>query len=136
MKLLKVFHGGNVYTDPQGTCYRMLCYLDSQKDYLCTRFEMHLVKDEFWQQFHDTELKTAPDIIEKQLKATRIRQATEFARITDGKWYPKTIVERFEKELPEGGVSRSHRTYNIYLDDNPQFADGIFDPESLPTQPD
>ncbi len=134
--LEKNFYDKHSYAEPHGRCYRMLCYLNPQKDYLCTRFEMHFVKDKLWQERYSSASDIAPETIEKQLKTTRIHQATELARTTNGKWYPKTIESNFEKELPEGGVSKSKRTYDIYLNDKPQFPDGIFEPATLPKQPD
>jgi len=48
----------------------------------------------------------------------RVEDVTEFGRTDDGRWYPKKVEDV--------------ATHTIYLETDPKFPEGIFDPNSLP----
>ena len=59
-----------------------------------------------------------------------INEVTEFAQTDSGVWYPKVIKNTWRGESSAGKERSS--TKNIYLNTNPIFPEGIFNPENLP----
>ena len=130
--LEKAYHNKIDYSNRDGRRYKMLCYLDPQKDYLCSRFEEHFVKDALWQKDHSEGKKYTAEDIAKELKVTRVKEVVDFARTSGGKWYAKRIENTFTKQRPDGTTYKSISTRTIYLDDNPQFPEGVFNADTLP----
>ena len=59
------------------------------------------------------------DLCQRRITDNGAENITEFGQTVDGRWYPRRIIER----------SISH---TIYLETNPEFPEGIFDPNRLP----
>jgi hypothetical protein len=130
--LEKAYHDKTDYCNQDGRRYKMLCYLDPQKDYLCSRFEEYFVKDALWQKNHSEGKKYTAEDIAKELKVTRVKEVVDFARTSGGIWYAKRIENTFTKQRPDGTVYESISTRTIYLDDNPQFPESVFNADTLP----
>jgi glutathione peroxidase-family protein/protocatechuate 3,4-dioxygenase beta subunit len=115
-----------------GVPVRRLFYIDPQKNYLCVKRVSERDPNAPWQK-DKTWLKNAkPEDIEKG--EITITETTEHFQSSNGLWYPKIIVRsgtsscKDYKEKP----LKINSTKNIYLDTNPQFPDGIFDPAGFP----
>ena len=104
---------GKVRKDSVRLPFKKLWYLNPQRDYICQRFEERYVRNAPWQKDKSWLEGVEPDRISAE--RTRIREVTEFGQTDAGQWYPKRI-----------GANP------IFLDTDPEFPEGIFDPETLP----
>ena len=90
-------------------------YINPQRDYICQRLEIERVYPAPWQEDNSwLEGVTIP----KQSSSTVV-EVMEFAQFQTGHWYPKKIKE-------------PGRTKTVYLEIDPEFPEGIFDPNNLP----
>jgi hypothetical protein len=92
-------------------------YLNPQRDYICQRIEIESVYPAPWQEDYSWLEGIDPAIIPKQSSSTI--EVTEFAQLRTGRWYPRKIKET--------GITKT-----VYLDTEPEFPGGIFDPNNLP----
>ena len=107
---------------------KRLYYIDSQKDYMCVRCEFYSKKDAPWQKDKTWLTNIDSSIIPPDSYV--IKEVTEFAHASGGKWYPKEI-----KNIWCNDTSREkerHSVGTLYLNINPTFPEGIFDPKNLP----
>ena len=122
---------GRVYS----VASRSLYYVDPQRGYLC-------VRREFFR--HNKLLGHGPAKIDEldfepgsvPSEPSSIIDVVEFGQTPTGQWYPKKI-QKFSKTWHVGPGSKSKlldtsQSVLVYLDANPEFAEGIFDPENLP----
>ncbi len=124
---------GRIYFTAQKT----INYLDPSRDYMCVRREM----------FHhplsgglgDTKIKGVDfDPNEIPDEPSFIRFVSEFGRTENGQWYPKKIEthsKRWDADGKENPLSLSSIN-TLYLKTNPEFPEGIFDPNNLPKEGD
>ena len=106
---------GEVYKGSATLPCKSLWYLNPQRDYICQRFEEHYLRNAPWQR--DKSWLEGVDPNRVSVGKTQIRQVTEFGQTDAGQWYAKRI----------GGNNAV-----IFLDTDPEFPEGIFDPENLP----
>jgi len=104
---------GKVHKGSAALPCKSLWYLNPQRDYICQRFEEHYLRNAPWQKDKSWLEGVDPDRV--SVEKTRIREVTEFGQTDAGQWYPKRIGSN-----------------PIFLDTDPEFPEGIFDPETLP----
>jgi hypothetical protein len=92
-------------------------YLNSQRDYICQRLEIERVYPAPWQEDNSWLEGADPATIPNQSSSTV--EVTEFAQFRTGHWYPRKIKEP--------GITKT-----VYLETEPEFLEGIFDPNNLP----
>ncbi|MFZ2147434.1 MAG: hypothetical protein WAV28_09445 [Sedimentisphaerales bacterium] len=92
-------------------------YLNPQRDYICQRLEIERVYPAPWQEDDSWLEGVDPATIPNQSSSTV--EVTEFAQFQTGQWYPKKIKET--------GITKT-----VYLETDPEFPEGIFDPNNLP----
>jgi hypothetical protein len=126
-------HQGHIYEGNVTLPGRFLYYLDPQKNYICRKEVTEWRPDAQWQEDKDWLKDVEPEkiregsIIEEEI--------TEFFEAPNGCWYPKIIVnkstrsrEKDYKNVPlEVNVIKT-----VYLRFDPEFPEGIFDPDKLP----
>ena len=108
---------GKVYKGTATLPCKRLWYLNPQRDYICQRFEEHYLRNAPWQRDKSWLEGVDPERI--YAERTQIREVTEFGQTDAGQWYPRRI---------ETGLN----AITIFLDTDPEFPEGIFDPENLP----
>jgi len=92
----------------ESTSDRSLFYLNPQRDYICQRCEFY-----------------------PAYNYVQDREVLEFGRLDSGQWYPKKILERTVIEQKDGTSRQTDELTTVYLDTNPEFPEGIFEPERL-----
>jgi hypothetical protein len=116
---------------------RSLYYVDPQRGYLC-------VRREFFR--HNKLLGHGPVKIDElsfdpgsvPSEPFSISEVVEFGQTPAGQWYPKKIQKSSQTwHVGVGPGSKSEllpmsQSVLVWLDANPEFAEGIFDPENLP----
>ena len=105
---------GQVYKGSATLPCKSLWYLNPQRDYICQVFVEHYVRNAPWQRDKSWLEGLDPNRIPEE-KTQWDREVTEFGQTDTGQWYPKRI-----------GILR------IFLNTDPEFPEGIFDPETLP----
>ena len=108
---------------------RLLYYINPERDYLCERTESYSQRNASWQKDKSWLEGIDPEKIPADL--TVINQVTEFGETDIGQWYPKKIENWVVGETP--GSKERTTIETVYLRTDPRFAEGIFDPENLPT---
>ena len=110
---------------------RQVLYVDPEKDYVCHRYVNEELLDAPWQ-----EDKNWLEDVEGKGRLTETvtdRQVVEYGRTAEGKWYPKVITEKGYRHYHGAIRSDRDRIIRIHLiAENPEFPEGIFDPERLP----
>jgi hypothetical protein len=123
---------GNIYNGNVSLPGRFLYYLDPQKNYICRKTVTEWRPDAQWQEDKDWLKDVEPEkiregsIIEEEI--------TEFIQAPNGYWYPKIIEER------QTGIRKDYKDVplrvnvikTVYLRTDPEFPEGIFDPDKLP----
>jgi hypothetical protein len=86
-------------------------YINPKYDYICHRRQEHV----------------------PNLEQTSIWEVKEYARTQDGQWYPKIKHLSYIKETAEGqqGLPELGFIETWYLKLNPEFPEGIFEPDNL-----
>lgn len=92
-------------------------YLNPQRDYICQRLETESVYPAPWHQDDSWLEGVDPASIPNEYSSTI--EVTEFSQFQTGHWYPRKIKE-------------PGKTRTVYLETDPEFPKGIFDPENLP----
>ena len=125
---------GHLYEGTVTLPGRFLYYLDPARDYLCLRMSTEWRPDAEWQQ--DKDWLTGVDPSQGRDGSIIVEDITEAFRAPNGHWYPKSIMER------QSGIRKDYRqvplqdnwSKRIYLNLSPEFPEGIFDIEQLPSQ--
>ena len=117
---------GKLYHSAQKAIY----YLDPSRDYMCVRKEEfhHMIRSSIETKDVDFDLNEIPD------ELSSVRFVSEFGLTENGQWYPKKI-EKHSKSLDLNGNEKPLSLsciYTLYLETNPVFPEGIFDPNNLP----
>ncbi|NQT03533.1 MAG: hypothetical protein HQ580_16010 [Planctomycetes bacterium] len=92
-------------------------YLNPQRDYICQRLEIESVYPAHWQDDDSWLEGVDPASIPNEYSSTI--EVTEFSQSQTGHWYPRKIKE-------------PGKTRTVYLETDPEFPEGIFEPENLP----
>jgi len=121
-------YGGRIKAMPP---IRELYYLNPQKDYICQRLEQFRRRNAPWQEDSSWLDGIDPDNVRPD--ATTITQVTEYGQTSSGQWYPKVVTRTIVGVRKDGTPGVFTITETIYLETAPEFPEGIFDPENLPT---
>jgi len=105
-------------------------YLNPKRDYICHKREFNYRLKAPWQS--DPNWLDGIDLENVEKDTSYISEVKEYGRTASGKWYPKKIENRRLEFKEDGTTKESISIDTIYLNENPQFPDGIFDPENLP----
>ncbi len=111
------YSNGNLTSPAQKDIY----YLDPNHDYMCVQ------KEEYQHPANNgNDLKDYESNSDKALSELRtITSITEFGKTDNGQWYPEEI-EKYSK------IQGHSEFISLYLKTNPEFPEGIFDPNNLP----
>jgi hypothetical protein len=108
---------------------KQLYYLNPQRDYICERQEIH----------PQPGINRNPENWIDKVGAMRafdgrfsVGEVVEYGRSDLLQWYPKRILMRFRWENPDQTTEERKKMITVYLNTNPEFPDGIFDPNNLP----
>jgi len=122
---------GKIDTESKVTLpQKWVYYLDPEIDYICVREKYYRQRDIAWEDKDDSWLdgidpnKIPPD------KLPQIKEVIEVEETKAGQWYPKRIAR-----YADDGTPREEKRMiipTVYLQTDPPFPDGIFDPGSLP----
>ena len=107
---------GEVYKGSATLPCKSLWYLNPQRDYIRQVFVEHYLRNAPWQRDKSWLEGVDPNRIPEE-KTRWGREVTEFGQTDAGQWYAKRI-----------GTNNAV----IFLDTDPEFPEGIFDPENLP----
>ena len=108
--LIKIERGGFGTADPgRNMSHTYRWFINPARNYICQRYEYGLPDEE----------------------PREVTEITEYAKTASGQWYPhiikKTVNQNVKGEVQQQVISRI-----IYLQENPEFPKGIFDPNSFP----
>lgn len=114
---------------------KTLFYIDPEHDYMCVRIESfrHPVPPPYG----NTTVKIPViDPIDIPLESYLVTEVEQFSQTDTGHWFPSWIRTTDKQSWSDHGSGWEMRetTSNIrlFINTNPEFPDGIFDPESLP----
>lgn len=112
---------------------RKVLYVDPAKDYLYRRYIEEKLVDASWQ-IDDNWLEEVEKKDQLQ-EEVRVYDVTEYARTSEGQWYPKTITIKGYDCRPLSNYTKKYdfnRVSRIYLlQENPDLPDALFDPDQL-----
>jgi hypothetical protein len=112
---------------------KKLWYLDPRRDYICRRFEERYLRNAPWQKDKSWLEGVDQGKISISAESTFVREVTEFGQTEAGQWYPKKIEKNtVPTGLRDGLTRESSSAYTIYVDTEPRFPEGVFDPKNLP----
>jgi hypothetical protein len=112
------------------TAQKTINYLDQSRDYMCVRREMfyHPLSGGLG----DTKIKDVDfDPNEIPDEPNFVRFVSEFGQTESGQWYPKKVETHSKSWDADEPLSLSSIN-TLYLKTNPEFPEGIFDPNNLP----
>jgi len=113
---------------------KRLYYIDPEHDYMCIR------KDQFW---NNSSRQHNPDVDQLDFdpetiptRPTSRTEITEFTQTETDAWYPARIEHNSIKYDDNGNElpSSPYSVKKIHLVINPEFPEGIFDPENITTE--
>jgi len=117
---------------------KTLYYLDPEYDYICVRMESfrHPVPPP-WGNAKVSAMDFEPyDPYDIPSEPYLIMEVVEFGQTQTGHWYPsRTITTNKQSWTDKGSGWRMHeKTFDVrlYIDVNPHFPQGVFDPQELP----
>jgi len=122
--------GGTLICGTEKIPLRQVTYLDPQRDYRLYRIEIYHEKNDAVQQTKNSLRIFDPDSIWGI--PISVAQVVEYAKTELGLWYPKVIEKRAVGWHQDGTPYEQHTFRTIYLNTEPEFPEGIFDPENLP----
>jgi len=114
---------------------KTLYYIDPEHDYMCVRIESfrHPVPPPYGNPAVNVPVFDPIDIPFEPYLVTEVAQ---FSLTDRGHWYPNWIITTNKQSWsdPGSGWEMRKKIFDIrlYIDTNPEFPDGIFDPENLP----
>jgi hypothetical protein len=113
---------------------KTLYYIDPENDYMCVRIESfrHPVTPPYGNPAVNMPVFDPIDIPSESYLETEV---TQFSLTDTGHWYPSRIITTNKQSWsdPGSGWEMREKTLDIrlYIDTNPKFPDGMFDPENL-----
>ena len=114
---------------------KYLYYLNPMRDYICERFEYHRMRNAPWQEDDSWLEGVDPNRLLPILDNIGITEVTDYRQTENGRWYPWKIEFRLSSYDPDVRTFRPfslHDVKTIYLNTEPSFPEGIFDPNNLP----
>ncbi|HCO95937.1 MAG TPA: hypothetical protein DIU00_18700 [Phycisphaerales bacterium] len=114
---------------------KTLYYIDPEHDYMCVRTESfrHPVPPPY-----GTRQVGVPPIdpINIPFEPYLVTEVAKFSRTDTGHWYPSRIMTTNKQSWSDRGSGWKMREkkfdIRLYVDTDPEFPEGIFDPDSLP----
>jgi hypothetical protein len=108
---------------------KRLYYLNPQRDYICERQEIHpqpgITRNlENW-----IDKVGAMSAFDGRFS---VGEVVEYGQSDLHQWFPMRILMRFRWENPDQTIEERKKMITVYLNTNPEFPDGIFDPNNLP----
>ncbi len=82
-------------------------YLDPQRDYICQKYELYPRTNRWY-----------------------FAEVLEYGRTESGQWYPRKILRRENRQ--DTTPQEQQEMITVYLDTDPEFPPGIFNPDTLP----
>jgi hypothetical protein len=123
---------GSIYSGNVSLPGRFLYYLDPQKDFMCRRKVTEWRPGAEWQK--DKSWLEGVDPQKVRDGSITVEDITEVIQATNGHWYPKVIVVKqsgIRKDYQDAPLQVTN-TKTVYVQVEPEFPDGVFDPEKLP----
>jgi len=114
---------------------KYLYYLNPRRDYICERIERHSIRNAPWQK--DDSWLEGVDPNEVHPDTIGITEVTEYRQTENGQWYPRKIefrISSYNSDIGEFRPSSLHNIKTVYLNTDPIFPEGIFDPNNLPKE--
>ena len=122
---------GDIYPSGVSLPARFLFYLDVEKDYMCLRKVTEQRPDAEWQENKNWLEGIEPEKIRDG--SITVHDITEVIQADNGYWYPKVIEVKqtsIRKDYKQAPLKTSS-IKRIYIQTNPQFPAGIFDPDNI-----
>ncbi|MBW7992203.1 MAG: hypothetical protein FVQ84_19615 [Planctomycetes bacterium] len=119
---------------------KTLYYLDPEHDYICIRIERFSQPVPPPYGNHTPNLSTI-EPIDIPLEPYLVTEAEQLSATETGHWYPSRIKTKNKQSWTNpnmrGWEMREKTTHiRLYIDTNPEFPEGIFDPNNLPKEGD
>jgi len=113
---------------------RELFYINPERDYICQRHEQHCDPNAEWQADVAWRENLDPDQITLRTNSF-IDEVTRFGQTESRKWFPLNVETRIASHRPDTlefvPLHLNHIKY-LWLECEPDFAEGIFDPNTIP----
>jgi hypothetical protein len=112
---------------------RYLYYFNPERDYICERIEYYSAKNAPWQK--DKSWLDEVESYKLQPDTRNITEVKEYRQTGDGRWYPYKIEFKVSSYDSDIGALRPYSLNSVktvYLNTEPEFPEGIFDPNNLP----
>ncbi len=116
---------------------KRLCYLNPKRDYICERIEYYSIQNASWQKDRSWLEGVDPDELHRDTR--NITEVTEYQQTEGGKWYPwkiEFIISSYDSDINAFDPYTLHNLKTVYLNTDPNFPEGIFDPNNLPKEGD
>ena len=107
---------------------RSLYYIDPYHDYICVKADFYSQLDAPWHK--DTSWLDGIERSDIREDSTTYNEVVDLAQANSGHWYPKKIKKWTVKNSSKSPERITFET--VYLKTNPEFPEGIFDPDKLP----
>jgi hypothetical protein len=124
---------GQVYS----VASKNLFYVDPKRDYICVRSEYYkqdIIMTRGIMTIDIDGLGIDPESIPTE--PCSIIEVTEFGTTPAGQWYPKKIHKSIRTQYGDSAgqsyFQQREQSVLVYLETDPVFPEGIFDPENLP----
>ncbi len=112
---------------------KYLYYFNPRRDYICERIELYYITNASWQK--DKSWLEGVDLNILGVDSSTITQVTEYRQTELGQWYPykiETSISVYDSNINAFGPYSFNNVKTVYLNSNPTFPEGIFDPKQLP----
>jgi hypothetical protein len=114
---------------------KYLYYLNPRRDYICECIEYHSIMNAPWQK--DDSWLDGVDPDELHRDTICITEVTDYRQTKNGSWYPWKIefrISPYDAEIGEFKPFSLNNVKTVYLNTEPIFPEGIFDPNNLPRE--
>jgi hypothetical protein len=125
---------GLIYNGKISLPGQFLYYLDPARSYLCRRKVTEWRPDAEWQE--DKDWLNGVDSTEVRDGSVTIEEITKAVQAPNGHWYPETIIVQgsgIRKDYRQAPL-KTHTVKRVYLNLSPEFPEGVFDIDELPSQ--
>jgi hypothetical protein len=109
---------------------KWLYYLNPERDYICERLEIHPELSAARRPAEWIDKLGAMHVLGRGLFS--VAEVLEYGRTDLGQWYPKIILMRSRWENDDGTTEERKKMITVYLDADPEFPEGILDPNNPP----
>jgi hypothetical protein len=112
---------------------KYLYYFNPSRDYICERIELYYLTNASWQK--DKSWIEGVDLNILGPDSSTITEVKEYRQTELGQWYPykiETSISVYDVNINAFGPYSFNNVKTVYLNTNPIFPKGIFDPNQLP----